>query len=239
MPENGAVPPISAITTTRLLRAGSASAALAGGIFIAVQIGHPDPGTFTTETDEWVARSLAKTAMAALALAGITGMYLHQHRRMGVLGLLGYLTFATGYLAMLAVEMIAAVVLPILVDTDPGLVDSAVAAATGATIDRDIGALQTLFNVAGVGYLLGGLLLGVALFRAAVLARWAAALLAIGTSGTALLAVLPAAFDRPMAVPTGVALIGLGVSLWRHTGRAEAGIDVPASEGTAPATAMT
>lgn len=232
------MPSISAITTTRLTKAASASAALAGGIFIAVQIGHPDPGTFTTETDEWVARSLAKTAMTGLALAGITGIYLHQHRRVGVLGLLGYLAFATGFLAMLAVEVIAAVVLPILVDTHPGFVDDAVAAATGATIDGDIGALQILFNVAGAGYLLGGLLFGVALFRAGVLARWAAALLALGTLGTALLAVLPAAFDRPMAVPTGLALIGLGVSLWRHKSRTEAGIiDVPASEATlAPAT---
>jgi hypothetical protein len=27
--------------------------------------------------------------------------------------------------------------------------------------------------------------------------------------------VLPQSFDRPFAVPTGVALIGLGISLWR------------------------
>ena len=35
------------------------------------------------------------------------------------------------------------------------------------------------------------------------------------TVGTLSLAVLPEAFNRPMAVPTGLALIGLGVSLWR------------------------
>jgi hypothetical protein len=61
----------------------------------------------------------------------------------------------------------------------------------------------------------GGLLFGVALFRARVLARWAAALLALGTLATAALAVLPQSFNRPLAVPTGVALIGLGISLWR------------------------
>jgi hypothetical protein len=27
--------------------------------------------------------------------------------------------------------------------------------------------------------------------------------------------VLPHSFERPLAVPTGVALIGLGISLWR------------------------
>jgi hypothetical protein len=66
------------------------------------------------------------------------------------------------------------------------------------------------------------------LFRARVLARWAAALLAVGTAGTAAPAVLPESFNRPFAVPVGVALIGLGVSLWRHQQDASADT-VPAS----------
>jgi hypothetical protein len=52
--------------------------------------------------------------------------------------------------------------------------------------------------------------------RTGVLARWAAALLAVSTVATAALAVLPEAFNRPFAVPEGIALIGLGVSLWRN-----------------------
>ncbi|HEY5846632.1 MAG TPA: hypothetical protein VIT42_07580, partial [Microlunatus sp.] len=63
------------------------------------------------------------------------------------------------------------------------------------------------------------LLFGIALFRTRILARWASALLAAGTVATAALAVLPEAFNRPMAVPVGVALIGLGVSLWRDQHR--------------------
>jgi hypothetical protein len=43
----------------------------------------------------------------------------------------------------------------------------------------------------------------------------AAALLALGTIATAALAILPQSFNRPLAVPTGVALIGLGISMWR------------------------
>lgn len=205
------------ITSSRLIRSAGVAAALAGSLFIAVQIGHPAPDTFTTETAQWVARSCAKVVMAALALAGITGMYLRQHRRAGVLGLVGYLVFATGYLAMLAVEVIAAVVLPTLVNTGPRFVDDVVAAATGGHPNGDIGGLQTLFNVAGAGYMLGGLLFGIALFRTRVLARWAAALLAVSTAGTAALAVLPSSFSRPFAVPEGIALIALGWSLWRST----------------------
>src|SRR3954466_14614664 len=110
------------ITATGLTKAAAAAAAVAGSIFIAVQIGHPASGTFTTETTQWVARSCAKTVMIVLALAGITGMYLRPHRKAGVLGLVGYLVFAVGYLALLGVEVIAATVLPTLVDTQPGFV---------------------------------------------------------------------------------------------------------------------
>ena len=42
--------------------------------------------------------------------------------------------------------------------------------------------------------------------------------LALATLATMSLAVLPESFNRPMAVPTGLALIGLGVSLFRTPG---------------------
>ena len=172
--------------------------------------------SFTTETTQWVARSCAKSVMAVLALAGITGMYARQYRRAGILGLIGYLLFAVGYLAMFSVEVIAATVLPDLVHSRPGFVDDVVSAAAGGTPDGDIGGLQALFDVAGAGYVLGGLVFGIALVRTRVLARWAAALLAVSTAGTVALAVLPDAFNRPFAVPEGIALIALGVSLWRN-----------------------
>jgi hypothetical protein len=64
-----------------------------------------------------------------------------------------------------------------------------------------------------VGYL-GGLLFGVALFRARVVARWAAMLLASGSVITVLVPVLPHAFERLLALPMGVGLAALGRSLW-------------------------
>lgn len=90
-------------------------------------------------------------------------------------------------------------------------------AAFGGTPVGDIGGVQILLSLMGAGFILGGLVFGIALFRAGVLWRWASGLLAIATVGTAALAVLPDSFNRPMAVPTGIALIGLGVSLIRTT----------------------
>ena len=203
------------ITTTTLTRTAGIAAATAGAIFIAVQINHPPMGTFVTDTNEWVLRCAGKSVMCALALAGITGMYLHQVRQIRVLGFVGYLLFAAGYLGMLVTVTMAAVFLPALTHTAPQFVNDVVAANEGGTVVGSIGHLQVLFNITGACYMVGGLVFGIALFRAGVLARWAAALLAVSTIATATLAVLPESFNRPMAVPEGLAMLGLGISLWR------------------------
>jgi len=208
------------VTSTGLVKAAGVAAAVAGSIFVAVQVNHPAEAAFDTETTEWVLRCSAKGVMSVLALAGIAGMYLRQHRQAGLLGLVGYLVFTLGYLTLFAVQVIAVAVLPTLLDSAPGYVMDVVNAAAGGTPDGDIGGMQVVLNVAGAGYILGGLLFGIALFRTAVLPRWASALLAVSTVGTAALAVLPDAFNRPLAVPEGIALIGLGVALWRNPGDA-------------------
>ena len=203
------------VTPTGLTRAAGISAAVAGLIFIGVQINHPAMDVSSVTTTEWVVRQTAKTVMAVAALAGITGMYLRQVRQMGILGLVGYLVFAFGYLVMFGVEFAGGYVLPALAHTAPGYVNDVLAAGMGETVTGNIGAMQTAFSLMGVGYLAGGVLFGLALFRAGILARWASALLVLGTLATLALKVLPQSFDRPFAVPTGVALIGLGISLWR------------------------
>lgn len=209
------------ITTTTLTRAAGLAAAAAGAIYIGVQINHPGMGSFLTDTNEWVIRCAAKAVMCALALLGITGLYLRQVRQMRILGLVGYVTFAAGYLGMFATVTMAALFLPALTHTAPQFVNDVVIANEGGTITGDIGQLPIFFNITGVCYMLGGLVFGIALFRAGVLARWAAALLAVSTIATATLAVLPESFNRPMAVPEGLAMLGLGVSLWRDQRHAD------------------
>jgi hypothetical protein len=203
------------VTPTGLTRAAGISAAVAGLIFIAVQINHPPMDVSSVTTTEWVVRQTAKTVMAAAALAGITGMYLRQVRQTGILGLVGYLVFGAGYLVMMGIEFTGACVLPSLAHTAPGYVNDVLAASIGGTVKGDIGAMQTALAVMGIGYLAGGVLFGLALFRARILARWASGLLVLGTLATLALHVLPHSFERPLAIPTGIALIGLGISLWR------------------------
>jgi hypothetical protein len=219
------------ITPTTLTRAAGVAAAAAGLIFIGVQINHPPMEVASVATTEWAVRGTAKVLMAALALAGITGMYLHQVRRSGVLGLIGYLVFAAGYIAIGSVAFVSAYALPSVAGTAPGWVQDVLNAAEGKAVTGDIGLMGTAIHVEGYLYLAGGLLFGIALFRARVLARWAAALLAAGTVASLAIPFLPQAFVRPLAFPTGIALVGLGYSLWR-TARTAAAPQPAAAAGS-------
>jgi hypothetical protein len=205
-----------AITATTLNRAAGVAAAAAGLIFIGVQINHPPMDVASVTTTEWVVRNSLKVLMAALALAGITGMYLLQVKKSGLLGLLGYLIFGAGYLVMMSVAFVGAYVLPTLADSAPGYVNDILAVAAGGKATGDIGLMKTAIAIEGFTYLGGGLVFGIALYRARVLARWAAALLAAGTLATIAIPMVPQSFERPFAFPTGVALVGLGYSLWRN-----------------------
>jgi hypothetical protein len=204
------------MTTNRLTAIAGLCAAAAGAIFIGVQINHPPLDVAHIVTTEMALREAAKALMAVLALIGITGMFLRHQHRLGLLGRIGGLLLAVGYLGMFVVESIGAAVLPTVARTSPTYVQNVLDAAVGHAPKGDIGGMQAVLTVMGIGYALGGLLFGIALFRARVLSRWASVLLAYGTVSALALKFLPDSFNRPFAIPTGVALIGLGISLFRE-----------------------
>ncbi len=219
------------ITSSTLIRGAAVAAVAAGVTFIGVQIGHPHSDAAAAVTTEWAVRNSLKIVMGALALAGITGMYLRQVKEIGLLGLVGYLVFCVGYLTIIGTAFVSAFVLPSIAETDPGYVNVVLGAATNGSAAGDIGLLQAALNVSGLTFLGGGLIFGIALYRARVLARWAAALLAIASLLTVTLAVLPDAFYRFLAFPNSIAMIGLGYSLWlttcTETTQQPTGVDTP------------
>jgi hypothetical protein len=203
------------ITTTTLFRVAGVAAVLAGLIFIGVQINHPYLDATSITTTDVMARSSLKMLMAALALAGITGLYLRQVTKIGVLGLLGYVLFAAGYLSMLGTEYVAALVLPSIAHSATAYVNDVIAVANNRPATGDIGLMHPAILFTGITYIAGGFIFAIALFRANVLARWAAALLALGTLATIAVGLVPQ-YERLFALPTGLALVGLGYSLWRE-----------------------
>ena len=204
------------ITPNILTRWAGLAAAAAGAIFIGVQINHPQLNAISIQTTDVTVRDSFKVLMAALALVGITGMYLHQIRKHGLLGLIGYVVFAVGYLGIMCVAFTAAYVLPEVATSSTGFVNDAIAANTGrGTVEGDIGTFGPVLKVLGVAYLVGSLLFGIALYRARVLPRWASALLAVAGLATAVLSLMPDSLYRLLAFPNGIAMIALGYSLWQ------------------------
>jgi hypothetical protein len=205
------------VTATGLTRAAGLAAVAAGVMFVGIQVGHPElDATSITTTDVYV-RDQLKVLMAVLALVGITGMYLSQIRRNGVLGLIGYVLLAAGYLLIMCGVFAAAYVLPEIAEANRGYISDYIAIETGrGTVEGGIGAMETVIQLRGFAYLAGGLLFGIALYRANVLAHWACALLAVGGVVSVVLSLMPDAFYRLLAVPNGIAMIGLGYSLWRN-----------------------
>ena len=88
----------------------------------------------------------------------------------------------------------------------------------------DLGVLPTLWTLSGPVYILGGLLFGIATFRARILPRGAAVLLALGTALAPLPALLPYASQPKIAIPTGLALAWLGYALLTEPRRTQAAL---------------
>ena len=201
------------ITHRFLLRAAAVAAAIAGLIFIGVQINHPYLDATSIATSDVMIRNALKLIMVALALVGITGVYVFQVSRIGVLGLVDYVVFAR-LPRHLGTEYVAALVLPSIAHSSTAYVNDVIAVATNRPATGDIGWIQGAILFTGLTYVGGGVLFAIALFRANVLARWASALLAVGTLSAIGAGIVPQ-YERLFAIPTGLALVGLGYSLWR------------------------
>ena len=224
------------ITTAKLMRAAGLCALLAGVLFLLPQFIHPEDEVASVNTTGWVVAHLVNTTMAILAVIGVTGLYLRQVRETGVLGLIGYVLLVIGFLMIAIVSFVEAMILPEIVDSSTRYVGDFLATFVGDPVAGDVGSLGLANGVAGATYLLGGLLFGVALYRAGIVARWAALLLSIGAVASLLAEVLPDSIMRTATFSTAIALIGLGYWLWREQPDA-ASISVPNVSTSQPETA--
>jgi len=204
-------------TVTTPVRLAGLAALLAGIIFVAIQPGHPPDVPESVHTTAWSIIQPVKFVMSILFLLGVTGLYARQVHESGWLGFAGYLSLFTSWALQSVFVFIGAFLLPVLVELAPGFVASYLGIVSGVEATVELGALPGLYGAAGGLYLLGGLLFGIASFRAGVLPKVPSALLALGS-------VLPLAtasfvahpYDRFLALPVGLALAWLGYALFRE-----------------------
>ena len=212
-----------------LLSRWAGVAAMASGIlFIGIQAIHPSDVLSSVSTDRWAIVHILGIAMCLFGLLGVAGIYTRQVNAAGWTGLAGYLLMTLFYTLSLGFQFVEAFVSPALATKSPGFVEGVLGLASGDGSEMDLGALPTIYTVTGGMYLLGGLLFGIATFRAGILPRLAGALLAIGAVAPLVLAMLPHPLDRTLAVPMGLAMAWLGAALWSER-RAHAAQPVPGS----------
>ena len=133
--------------------------------------------------------------MSFFGVIGMAGLYARQALKTGWLGLIGYVLLTFWFVLIMGFSFVEAFVLPHIASAAPGFVQSWMGMFNGPAGTFDIGALPTLWTISGPVYILGGLLFGIATFRAGILPRWAGALLALST----LLAPLAAALPTPLS----------------------------------------
>ena len=205
------------ITAPSLIRWAGLSAMAAGIIFVVIQPVHPPDVLSSVTTDTWAIIQSSKAAMCILGLIGLTGLYARQANEAGRLGLVGYLLFSLFYALTLPFVFAQAFILPLLATTAPAFVESWLGIINPESpVEMNLGVLPVLYWATGfAGYMLGGLLFGIATFRAGVLPRWASGLLAVaGPLGPVAVALLPHALERYVGMPQGLALAWLGYALF-------------------------
>jgi hypothetical protein len=203
------------VTTQNLIRAAGLSAVVAGVIFAAILPIRPPEILASVNTSSFVLITSLMTVMSIFGLFGITGLYARQVEKTGWLGLAGYLLLTTFFAVQMCFSFIEPTILPLLTSEAPAFVESALAMRSGAAGPMNLGALATVRSLASVLYLLGLLLFGIATFRARILPRGAAVLLAVsGPLAGILFGLLPPQLDQLTGIPTGIALVWLGFSLF-------------------------
>jgi hypothetical protein len=206
---------VKAITASKLIRLTGLAAMAAGIIFAVIQPIHPPDVLASVTTSAWAIITAFKFAMCFFFLLGIAGLYARQVEESGWLGLAGYLVFSLSWAVQSGFVFIEVFVLPVLASAAPQFVETLLGVVNGQPGSMNIGALPAVYNLlVGIPYMLGGVLFGIAMFRARVLPRLPAALLAAIALLTPAAAMLPHAVQRIAAgIPMGIVMAWLGFAL--------------------------
>lgn len=205
--------PLTRLTNANLLRLAGLSAVVAGLCYVAVGIFHPPNELASVTSTRWAAVHVLACAMSFFGVLGLAGLYARQAVKAGWLGLVGFLLLSLWFVLIMGFSFVEAFILPQVATVTPALVEGWMGMFNGDPSTIDLGVLPTMWTLSAPLYILGGLLFGIATFRARILPRGAAVLLAVGTTAAPVAALLPLSSQPKMAIPVGLALAWLGYAL--------------------------
>lgn len=205
------------VTAMNLSKFTGFFAILAGIFYIVIQFIHPPENIISVTTSSWQVVAIMSIAMSLFFLIGIIGVYMKQVKEVSWLGLIGFAVFSLFWLISMTFSFIEAFVYPLLINDAPKFVEGMLGLFGESKSEVNLGIFTILAPIAGLLYILGGLLLGIATLRAKVFPRFSGLLLSLASVVTLATAIIPHPFDRILALPMGVAFIWLGFILWSDT----------------------
>ena len=202
------------MTASALMRLAGVSAMVAGVCFLVVGFFHPVNVPASVNTT-WVIVHIFATALGFFGLFGMAGLYARQVEGSGWLGLAGFLMFTGWMTVVCGASFVEAFILPSLTTESPAFIASWMGMFSGVRGAIDLGTLPMIWNLSNLMFVLGPLLFGIATWRARILPRAAAVLMALNTVLVPLGALVPPAFQpKLIMIPMGIALAWLGYALF-------------------------
>ena len=202
------------ISTATLMRLAGFAAMLAGLGIVVMGLFHPANETAYVTTPAWIIVHIFATSLGFFGVLGLAGLYARQVEKAGWLGLIGFLLFDL-WLALVGLySFIEAAVLPLLASQYPPFVAGFMQMLSSVPIEVNLGVMPTMWAISTPMLIVGSLLFAIATFRAGILPRWAAGLLALGTLMIPVGALLPTELQaKIILVPMGLGIAWMGYAL--------------------------
>lgn len=197
------------MSSEKLIRLCGIAMLLAGALSIAGALTDPgDAAAVQGVTTRWVAGHTFILCALTLNILGLIGLYYHL-RDSGALGFLGFIFTFIGMTWAIGAMSYFAFIHPVVAAMPEA--STTLLAAEGPLYG---GPLRWQFLIAFGSYVLGYVLLGIALLRSRVLPRWAGLLLIIGAPLLSLSPPLPEISSTVGAIILGAASLWLGYVIW-------------------------
>jgi hypothetical protein len=221
------------MTSANLIRLAGLSALIGGLCYVLVGVFHPANVPASVTTTRWQTVHVFACAMSFFGLMGLAGIYARQAVKSGWLGLIGFVLLSFWFVLIMGFSFVEAFILPHPGTVTPAFIVGWMGMFNGDPSPVNLGVLPTVWTLTAPLYILGGLLFGIATYRARILPRAAAVLLVIGTVLAPVAKLLSLAAQPKIAIPTGLALAWLGYALMTEQRTPDAVVND--QEGTAAA----
>ena len=202
------------MSTPNLIRLAGLSAVIAGTCYVLVGAFHPANIAASVTGTRWAVVHVLACATSFFGVLGIAGIHTKQANKTGWLGLIGMVLLSLWLVIVMGFSFVEAFILPHPGTVTPEFIDGWMGMFNGHPSKVDLGMLPALWTLTAPMYIGGGVLFGLATYRARIFPRAAAVLLALGTAAAPVAALLlPLASQPKVAIPTGLAIAWLGYSL--------------------------